>query len=271
MLRDHVRQVLRQKAEGTFLWVALVVQGLERAESWRVQKVVDKAPEGLNNLYARMIEQIQQLKEQDPEYPEFCRLVLSAATLAYRPLRLLELGIISGLPDVIARKVKHIRKIVKKSGSFLTIREDTIYFVHQSAKDFLIGQAASTIFPSGPAAAHHSIFQRSLDNISKSLRRDIYSLHHPGISVDDIKVPAQDPLAAVRYSCVYWVDHLADASTSEDRCLELGDLQDKDIIHRFLFDKYLHWLEALGLLGSIPEGIVAISKLITLVVSSFTV
>lgn len=268
LLREHVRRVLRQKAEGTFLWVALVVQELEGVESWDVRQVVDDVPQGLDDLYARMIKQIQRLERRDPE---FCRLILSAAALANRPLQLLEMGVISGLPDAIAAKVESIQKIVKKSGSFLTIREDTIYFVHQSAQDYLAGKAASTIFPSGRAAAHHNIFQRSLDSMSKSLRRDIYGLHHPGISVDDVKVPAQEPLAAMRYSCVYWVDHLADMSTSVDRGLELSDLQDNDIIYRFLYDKYLHWLEALGLLGSIPEGIVAISKLTALLVSSFAI
>ena len=88
--------------------------------------------------------QIQQLKCKDPE---FCRLVLSTMTLAYRPLHLLELGILSGLPVEIVGNLDSTVKIVGKCGSFLTIREDYIYFIHQSAKDYLDSNTSEAIFP----------------------------------------------------------------------------------------------------------------------------
>ncbi|KAK4031151.1 hypothetical protein C8A01DRAFT_21596, partial [Parachaetomium inaequale] len=159
-LQDHVRQVLRQKADGTFLWVALVLQELGQAKPWAMRRVVDDIPKGLDELYGRMIEQLQQLREEDREY---CQLVLATATLACRPLRLPELGAVSGLPGEISGEAEWMQQIVTMSGSLLTVRDETVYFVHQSAKEYLIGKAASIIIPCGPAAAHWSIFQRSLD------------------------------------------------------------------------------------------------------------
>lgn len=70
---------------------------------------------------------------------------------------------------MIAGNVKNIEKIVKKSGSFLTVRDTTIYFVYQSAKDYLIEKAALSIFPSSYTAAYHRIFTQSLQIINKTL------------------------------------------------------------------------------------------------------
>ncbi|RYP36840.1 hypothetical protein DL767_003230 [Monosporascus sp. MG133] len=51
----QVRDIMRQKANGTFLWVALVVQRLENVKSWHVLKVVEEMPADLEEVYARMI------------------------------------------------------------------------------------------------------------------------------------------------------------------------------------------------------------------------
>ena len=56
-LRSHVRDILHQKANGTFLWVALMVQELEDAESLDPLKVAEEAPSGLYQLYNRMVDQ----------------------------------------------------------------------------------------------------------------------------------------------------------------------------------------------------------------------
>lgn len=136
-LQEKVRKEMHRNANGTFLWVALVFQELERVESWDILDVLKEIPAGLQQLYDRMMRQVQKLRRKDPE---FCNLVLSTTTLAYRPLHLLELGALSGLPEQIFNNfnnINNIAKIVGKCGSFLTIREGYLYFVHQSAKDYL--------------------------------------------------------------------------------------------------------------------------------------
>jgi hypothetical protein len=93
--------------------------------------------------------------------------------------------------------------------------------------------------------------------MSRTLRPDIYSLRTAGISIDQVKPPDPDPLAAVRYSCLYWVDHLVDSNTKgNNRALEDGGS-----VENFLFQSYLYWLEALSLIGSLSNGIVTIRKL----------
>ncbi|KAK8900837.1 hypothetical protein QC760_010601 [Botrytis cinerea] len=94
--------------------------------------------------------------------------------------------------------------------------------------------------------------------MSPILRRDIYNLHAPGISIDQFKQPDPDPLVAVRYSCLYWVDHLLE-------CYAEGtihnDLKDSGSVHKFLRQSFLYWFEALSLIRSLPDGIVMIRKL----------
>jgi hypothetical protein len=60
ILRKYVQQTLHKKAEGTFLWVALVVRELQGVDSWEVKQVVDDVPTGLDDMYARMMDQIEQ-------------------------------------------------------------------------------------------------------------------------------------------------------------------------------------------------------------------
>jgi hypothetical protein len=47
---EYVRQILEKKAEGTFLWVALVVQELKDVDRWDVRPGVDDVPTGLDDL-----------------------------------------------------------------------------------------------------------------------------------------------------------------------------------------------------------------------------
>jgi hypothetical protein len=94
----------------------------------------------------------------------------------------------------------------------------------------------------------------------------MYGLGAPGFPVDDIRVPDSDPLAAVRYSCVYWVDHLCDSLSGTNT--KEGDLRQVDrVVHTFLKTKYLYWLEALSLLQVMSEGVIAIGQLKGLLVS----
>jgi hypothetical protein len=94
-LQNRVRSEMRRKANGTFLWVSLVIKQLRDAMSWEVPQVIDEVPTDLKAVYRRMMDQIQRLK---PRNIELCKRVLSTVTAAYRPLYLQELYVLSGSP-----------------------------------------------------------------------------------------------------------------------------------------------------------------------------
>ncbi|KAK7403732.1 hypothetical protein QQX98_010504 [Neonectria punicea] len=188
-----------------------------------------------------------------------CKEVLALASVVYRPITLEELKALVELLKGFDQD--DLKEIIQSCGSFLTLREDVIYFLHQSAKDYLLNKASDQILPSGTAHQHHAIFSRSLEALSGTLRRDIYSLSAPGFSIDQISPPDPDPLASIRYSCVYWADHLSDSDLKARR----RDLRDSGVIHNFFQKKYLYWLESLSLLRSMSEGVMAVQKLEALV------
>jgi hypothetical protein len=258
-LQAHVQDVMRLKANGTFLWVSLVVKELKKAESWEAEQILDEMPSGLEKVFGRMLKQIQQLERGNPE---LCRLVLSTATTAYRPLRLGELGILSGLPRQISDKPQSVARIVSLCGSFLTIREGQVYIIHQSAKEFLSNKAFSSFFPYEIKQVHHTMFLRSLNTLSQTLRRDMYKLDHPGFPIDRVEQPERDPLAAAWYSCVYWVDHLHDCDPTRNAT---NDIQNGGSVDKFLRRSYLYWLEALSLCKSMSDGVFSMAKLEALI------
>lgn len=253
--KEEVLQRLLLGANDTFLWVALVCKELARpvVKPWEILSKLDYLRTGLNDLYKRMLEQIV-----DSDYSELCREILGIACVAYRPLSLDELRTL--VPELQAYSSEALRDLIGECGSFLTIQEDAIYFVHQSAQDFLVGNGKDTIFPSGTQEHHRVLFRRSLEAL-KALRRDIYGLKSPGVSIKDITPPDPDPLCPLKYAILYWIDHLE--QLQEDR-----DTSDDKAIDKFLREKYLYWLEALSLQNFMDHGPDKIQRLRGMIVST---
>jgi hypothetical protein len=112
---------VRQRAENTFLWVALVFKELDAEDgtlnpvhgAYAVE-IIKEFPSGLSKLYSYMMAKVEKGMRKDPQY---CKGVLAVATLALRPLSLSELPVLAALPPNMDP-----RTIVRKCGSFLTIR-----------------------------------------------------------------------------------------------------------------------------------------------------
>ena len=252
--RDTVQSYLSSNANDTFLWVALVCQEFANIPGWKVnEKLMTAAfPAGLDPFYRRMMDQIF-----NSEYAELCKGILAVVSVMYRPIALVELASFVDMPNGVSDD-ESLTEIIGLCGSFLTLRERTISFVHQSAKDFLLKEASNDIFPFGIKDVHYTIFSRSLQAMSRTLRRDVYSLGAPGFSIDRVKQPDPDPLAAARYPCLYWIDHLLDCDT---RANASSNLKEGGLVYKFLYQSYLYWLEAISLMRSLSGGIVMIRKL----------
>jgi hypothetical protein len=204
------------------------------------------------------------IKDLQHQRPELCRQVLSIIIAAHRPLHLQELYVLSSLPTQVQNVNQSITAIVRMCGSFLTIRNDNVYIIHQSAKDFLSEEASPDIFPCGIRDVYYSIFSKSLQVMSRMLRRDMFSLRTLGYPIEQVKQPDPDPLAASRYSCINWVNHLCDCNPNSSANHRV-DLRDGGTVHEFIMKKYLYWLEALSLCKGMSEGVVSIAKLKALI------
>ncbi len=255
--RTAVLRHLTSNANDTFLWVSLVCQNLETTARRNVLKKLESFPPGLDSLYVRMLQQITESDDAD-----VCKHILAFITLVYRPIMLEELQALVEQLDDLSDDPESICEIIGFCGSFLTMRESTIYFVHQSAKDFMLTDAAEEIFPSGTGTVHLDIVPRSLQIMSETLQRNVYGLKSFEDYEDGIIVPSPDPLAASRYSCIYWVDHLDDSFRSGNNSSAAQNiLRDGGLVHTFIQKKFLYWLEVLSLCESTSKGVVSMRKL----------
>jgi hypothetical protein len=254
-VRDAVLQHLTSNADDTFLWVALVCQDLQKKSGLDVLKKLALFSPGLDSLYMRML---QQIRESDDA--EICLRVLAVTAVLYRPVTVAELvALVRQLEDYV-HDLEPVREIIGLCGSFLTLRDDTAYFVHQSAKDFLFVKAFNEVFPNGTECVHQEIWVMSLAILHKTLHRNIYNLQAPGSSKEDIQLPLPDPLAVSRYPCVYWIDHLCDSKPNSS-ANNFGGLQGLGAVNEFLRKKYLYWLEGLSLCKGLGRGVVSITRL----------
>ncbi len=175
-----------------------------------------------------------------------CTNILATISLAYRPLSLAELAKLISLPA----GVLGARKIVGLCGSFLTITGETVFLIHQSAKEYLIANYES-LQPAGIIRGHVDISIHCIDTMSSELKRNMYSLKY-GFKPKDIRPPEPDPLTSVRYACIFWADHL---SSLDIRCSELqGELVDDGRVHRFLKERFLQCLRVYLSWGDFQMG-----------------
>jgi hypothetical protein len=262
--KEAVQYHLSLNAEGTFLWVALVCQNLKEVPKRNVIKKLNAFPPGLDSLYERMMQQISSSEDAG-----VCKEILAVAATVYRPTTLDELVTLAEQLKDVADDPESIKEIIGHCGSFLTLRDNTVYFVHQSAKDFISTKAVSELFPGGMKEIHHVIFLRSLEIMSRTLRRDMYNLDSLGYPAKRVIQPDPDPLAASRYSCIYWVDHLCDWNSNASAEFNLN-MQERGVVDSFIREKYLYWLEALSLCKSMSEGVISVGKLEALILVTLT-
>ncbi|PGH11683.1 hypothetical protein AJ79_04706 [Helicocarpus griseus UAMH5409] len=244
-LHRNVEAVLISRAESTFLWAFLVCDRLDKIPRRKTMSELEKFPSGLGPFYDRMLRQIEELDEDDRD---FCKQILRTVAACYRPLSLEEL---SSLVEVPEAEVDDVRDLVELCGSLLALRDQTIYFVHHSAKEYLLANSY--------VEEHGLILSRSLDIMSSVLRKDIYGLREPACSVDKVKLSKHDSLARACYSCFYWVDHLCQIDTGHENQIDFRDGGD---IYLFLKTYFLYWLEALCLMGGVSGAVNMIQKLV---------
>lgn len=276
-LRRTIHEFLESNAGGTFLWVALVCKKIADMDT-SVDDVYDTLeknfPPTLEKFYGRMVDNIR----NSSRFPDLCEQILAIACVVYRPLSWAEMKSLLKSPTK-----NDATTAIRSCGSFLTTDEDgaMITFVHLSAKDFLITNeyASRRVLPGGLPHQHYLVFDKSLDNLTKTLQCDIYGLEHTGSLKTHVLPPDHDPLAPIRYSCVYWINHLLELdkprqqARSYEECddfLVSVDSNSRDpkntskvggAICHFLEKKYLQWLEALSLISEIRWGVQAMGRL----------
>jgi hypothetical protein len=123
--------------------------------------------------------------------------------------------------------------------------------------EFLLECHILAIFVINPTRAHAELFTKCLETMQRDLKRDICELGRPSALASD-KAPGDLEKYLPRftqYACRFWVDHARKSENqSENQLLE-------GVISSFLKLHFLHWLEALGLMGEISAGLAMVRTL----------
>ena len=129
-IRGEVEQTLLTGAEGTFLWVSLVMSELKKKGTCtEILDTIKSVPKGLNAKYSHMLGQIGKYHQQNVFQ------MLRWVTTAFRPMNLQELStVIVKPPDPRITPEQAVRDAVIGSEGLLEVRGDQVTFVHTSAK-----------------------------------------------------------------------------------------------------------------------------------------
>jgi hypothetical protein len=199
----------------------------------------------------------EKFQERDVDDVRICQKILCAITLAFRPLHLKEIQAI--IEEIELEDLEICRELIETCGYFVTIRDDVVYFIHQSAKDYFATGTGLKIF-SSHATTHEQMAQRCVGLMTKYLNRNICGLAHPGVLVHEVPKSILDQkIRRIQYSCQYWLRHLRAHLNSQGSSHQLDD---GGCVHMFLQSNLLYWLEILGLTKKMSEGIFDILELL---------
>ncbi|KAK1255060.1 hypothetical protein MKX08_009055 [Trichoderma sp. CBMAI-0020] len=194
-----VCDMLQAKSDGTFLWVGLILKELAKKKtSQDVYATIHSLPKGLNKIYSRILDQIQP-QQQD----ESARLLRWVAT-AMRPLRLEELQGLRGLagcrdgPGYLVSSLQACREQVACCEELLRIHDGAVHFVHQSARDYLLGVAEP--FGIRPEEAHLELASHCLSCLEQS--------------------ESQSPSPLQDYAIMHWPEHARQSKQHANKVLQ---------------------------------------------------
>lgn len=261
-LQGALKSQLLDKAKGTFLWVSLALKEIEGCGADTVLYRIKQLPPSLDSLYSEILSRMR--RNDDLEH---CQRVLLVMVSAYRPLRLCELAVLASLSDLAVHEdiVHHCGLLTIKKVDEGNEDESMVYFIHQSARDFLVkppelNTTLQEIFPQTYQQGHREIFSQSLME-AKHLHRDMYNLRYPDATLEDAARARSNPndLTRLQYSCVYWIDHFCEYGCEKNDEDEASDLQ---AIHTFMTKHFIYWLEAMALLDELPNAILSFRRLL---------
>jgi hypothetical protein len=252
---------LVQRANGLFIWAATACRFVEgpfaedQISMILAGDIHAESPEGyLNQLYTTVLQ-----NSIRPNYSEkvkqrlynLLRKTLGSIVVLFSTLSVGSLSTILNekLVGSVIRDLHAIIDIPKDQNQHLRLH-------HPSFRDFLLDQnrCIDLNFWVDEKLAHQKLMEHCIQLMSASLKNNICSAITPGTFTTEIERSRVDQALPpeVQYACLYWTQHLQKSG---------AHIQDNERVHQFLQNHFLHWLEALGWMQKISEGIIQIINL----------
>ncbi|KAB8220255.1 hypothetical protein BDV33DRAFT_231063 [Aspergillus novoparasiticus] len=257
--KDRVEK-LAEKADGLFIYAATVCRFLSMANRKTIEDRLGRIFDGdvgLDGMYTRLLEVVLTGEvDNDQAMSDLFKQVVGSILILSKPLSIIAL---SRLVEV---ELSDTRWLMEHLYSVLEMPQGdhgSIQLLHLSFRDFLLAsqRCKDSRFWIDEKQAHRNIYQCCLKIMSNALRRDICCLEDPGTHMTDIKPSVVNEYLPeqVQYACSHWVDHLqqSDIVTSDDT-----------VLYDFLRTHFVHWLEAMAVMGKISVAIMILNNLTTL-------
>ncbi|KAK0755584.1 hypothetical protein N5P37_011826, partial [Trichoderma harzianum] len=223
-IKSYLEKRLQETAHRTYLWVYLVFDYLQKEDFKKTLKGIESTiatvPRSVNEAY----EQILNKTKEDP----MVRKVLSIILAASRPLTLSEMNVAVNI-DYTSQSIHDLdleeeedfkTRLRSWCGLFISIHHGKIYFLHQTAREFLLADLASPTTVLSELHWHHAITIHQAHAVLAELCVLYLNLFN-----SDVKLPigangeAGHPVSShafVDYSAKNWGAHFREASIIDD-------------------------------------------------------
>ena len=224
---------------------------LQSLESGFEGKIKFRANTTLDSLYMSIIQEA--FGDDGPEDDSNIQSVLGAVVLAINPLSPSTIAVLLGFdPD-------DVFPLLSSMHSLLVLQEDINHLVrpfHKSFADFIIDPSRCTNprFLVCPSDQHAKLLVGCLELMNQRLEQNICKLPDgvTNLEVDDLKERTELYIdKALEYACRSWHKHLLDKMST----------QTVEILHQFLMEKFLFWLEVLSVVGAVKEAVDALEEI----------
>ncbi|KAF9642494.1 hypothetical protein BDM02DRAFT_2077964, partial [Thelephora ganbajun] len=259
--------LLCERAAGLFVYAVATVQFIDRTTK-NPEKQLDRLlqlPEStvyegkvklredmtLDSLYVSILQEA--FGDDDPGDDPTVRSVLGAVVLAANPLSP------SAISALLGFDTEDVFPLLSSIHSLLALQEDIDQPVrpfHKSFPDFIVDPARCIDhrFHVSPPNHHVELLIGCLNLMNRTLEKNMCKL--PDV-VTNSEVPDLDERteryidSGLQYACKSWHKHLVDEHTA--RTPEITS-----ILHWFLENKFVFWLEVLSVLGATREAVDAL-------------
>ncbi len=250
-------QIITSRADGLFIYAATVCRYVngpwQVSASARLEQVCQenftkhKSTDSLDAMYLMVLVSSMSDDFSDQEAQEATirlRQVVGSVILLLDNLSATELVTLL-FPSVVAGG-KLVQDTLASLHAIFDVPEDLskpIQMLHLSFRDFLMDSARcpDVRFQIDQQRVHHDLFNRCFDLMDRSLQKTICQLSGEGCFVDEVSEAAliQHLRYGLRYACRHWISHARHGRVT---------LSDNGIVHEFLRQKFLHWLEVISLI-----------------------
>ncbi|PKK35053.1 hypothetical protein CI102_15277, partial [Trichoderma harzianum] len=225
-IKSYLETRLQQTTHRTYLWVYLVFDCLDKENFKRTPKGVESTiatlPESINEAYEQILN-----RSKSKERP-MVRKALSIILAASRPLTLVEMNVAMNIDDTsqsihdldLEDEEDFKMRLRSWCGLFVSIHHGKIYFLHQTAREFLLADLASPTTVLSELHWHHAITIHQAHAVLAELCVLYLNLFNSDVSLPTgANGEAGHPVnshAFVDYSAKNWGAHFREASIIDD-------------------------------------------------------